>query len=424
MKAIVVGGGIGGLTLALSLHQAGIEVCVYEAVRDIAPLGVGINIQPAAVRELTELGLADELARTGVATQGFRCFNKFGQLIWSEPRGLSAGYKWPQYSIHRGQLQFVLLQAVRERIGNENFRCGSPLIAFEQNSSGVTATFGDSQTGMTVVDDADILVGADGIHSAVRHQLYPNEGEPRFAGQILWRAAIDAEPFLGGRTMIIAGHFDQRIVVYPIGKGAKEGQVLTNWICQMAVPDGAAMREDWNRRVSQERVLAAFDKWRFAWLDMPALIRRTPEVYEFPLVDRDPTPAWSFGRVTLLGDAAHPMHPSGSQAGSQAVIDARALTGALLAAPDPVTALKRYDQERRPAMNDITLRNRRLGPEAAMQLVEERAPHGFDRIDDVVTQKEIEVIAGSFLSAAGLDVETVNTRPSYVPADIGPGSRP
>ena len=200
--------------------------------------------------------------------------------------------------------------------------------------------------------------------------------------------------------------------------------MLTNWICQMAVPDGAAMREDWNRRVSQERVLAAFDKWRFAWLDMPALIRRTPEVYEFPLVDRDPTPAWSFGRVTLLGDAAHPMHPSGSQAGSQAVIDARALTGALLATPDPVTALKRYDQERRPAMNDITLRSRRLGPEAAMQLVEERAPHGFDRIDDVVTQKEIEVIAGSFLSAAGLDVETVNTRPSYVPADIGPGSRP
>jgi 5-methylphenazine-1-carboxylate 1-monooxygenase len=421
MKAIVVGGGIGGLSLALSLHQIGIEVRVYEAVGDLAPLGVGINIQPAAVRELTELGLADELARTGIATQGFRCFNKFGQLIWSEPRGLAAGYKWPQYSIHRGQLQFILLQAVRERIGDENVRCGCPLIAFAQASGRVTATFGDDKAATTVVDDADILIGADGIHSTVRHGLYPDEGEPRFAGQMLWRAAIDAAPFLGGRTMIIAGHFDQRIVVYPIGKGAKEGELLTNWICQMTVPDDAAPREDWNRRVSQERVLAAFDTWRFAWLDMPALIRRTPEIYEFPLVDRDPVRAWSFGRVTLLGDAAHPMHPSGSQAGSQAIIDARALAAALLAERDPVEALLRYDRERRPVMTDITLRNRRLGPEAAMQLVEERAPHGFDRIDDVVSQKEIDAIARSFFAVAGLDVETVNTRPPFVPAD--PGSR-
>jgi 5-methylphenazine-1-carboxylate 1-monooxygenase len=418
MKAIVVGGGIGGLSLALSLHQAGIGVRVYEAVRDLAPLGVGINLQPAAVRELTELGLADALARTGIATQGFSCFNKFGQLIWTEPRGVAAGYNWPQYSIHRGRLQVLLLRAVRERIGDENVRCGQPLISFEQNSSRVTATFRDGKTGAIVVDNADILVGADGIDSTVRRQLYPNEGEPRFAAQMLWRAAVDAEPFLGGRTMIIAGHFGQRIVVYPIGAGGRQGHVLTNWICQMAVTDDAAPREDWNRRVSQERVLAAFEKWRFPWLDMPALIRRTPEIYEFPLVDRDPVQAWTFGRVTLLGDAAHPMHPSGSQAGSQAIIDARALTGALLRTPDPVDALKRYDGERRPVMTEITLRNRRLGPEAAMELVEQRAPHGFDRIDDVVGPEEIKAIATSFSATAGLDVETVNTRPSFVPADM------
>jgi 5-methylphenazine-1-carboxylate 1-monooxygenase len=418
MKVIVAGGGIGGLSLALSLHQAGIAVCVYEAARDLAPLGVGINLQPAAVRELTELGLADELAQTGIATQGFCCFNKFGQAIWSEARGVSAGFKWPQYSIHRGQLQFLLLRAVRERIGPGCFRGGLRLISFEQSASGVTATFLDSETGTTMSNDCDILVGADGIHSAVRRQLYPNEGGPRFAGQILWRGAIDAAPFLGGRTMIIAGHFDQRIVVYPIARGINEGQLLTNWICQMGVSDQAVPREDWNRRVSPERVLAAFDRWRFPWLDTPDLIRRTPEIFEFPLVDRDPVQAWSFGRVTLLGDAAHPMHPSGSQAGSQAVIDARALTGAFLATPDPVAALKRYDGERRPAMSDITLRNRRLGPEAALQLVEERAPQGFDRIEDIVTRKEIESIAASFSSLAGLDVETVNTRPSYVSAEV------
>jgi 2-polyprenyl-6-methoxyphenol hydroxylase-like FAD-dependent oxidoreductase len=414
MKVIVVGGGIGGLSLALSLHQAGISVRVYEAVRDLAPLGVGINLQPAAVRELTELGLGDELARTGIATQQLSLFNKLGQSIWSEPRGLAAGYKWPQYSIHRGQLQFVLLNAVRDRLGEHRFLTGLRLIAFGQDPGGVTATFHDNRTGTNVVDRGDVLIGADGIHSTVRRQLYPDEGEPRFAGQLLWRAAIDAEPFLGGRTMIVAGHFAQRIIAYPMGQGVKDGQLLTNWVCQMAVPDNAPPREDWNRRVSKERVLEAFDRWRFPWLDAPALIRGTPEIFEFPLVDRDPLPAWTFGRVTLAGDAAHPMQPIGSQAGSQAIIDARALTGALLGASDPIEALKRYDAERRPAMNDIVLRNRNFGPEAAMQLAEERAPGGFDRVDDVVTHDELKAIAASFTAAAGLDVATVNGRPPYV----------
>ena len=418
MKAIVVGGGIGGLSLALSLHHVGFEVCVYEAVRDLIPLGVGINLQPAAVRELTELGLGDELAETGIATQALSCFNKFGQPIWSEPRGVAAGYKWPQYSIHRGQLQFVLLRALRARAGEHSFRSGLRLTSFTQSTDEVAAEFRDDRSGTALVDCADILVGADGIHSTVRHRLYPDEGEPRFAGQILWRAAVDAAPFLGGRTMAIAGHFDQRIVVYPIAQGATEGEFLTNWICQMAVPDAAMAREDWNRRVSQDQVLDAFDRWRFPWLDMPALIRRTPEIYEFPLVDRDPVQAWTFGRVTLLGDAAHPMHPSGSQAGSQAVIDARALTGALLKEPNAAAALKRYEAERRPVLNDITLRNRHLGPEAALQLAEERAPDGFERIEDVIAPHEIKSIADSFAAAAGLDVETVNNKPPYAPANL------
>src|ERR1700683_4380090 len=208
MKAIVVGGGIGGLSLALSLHQVGIEARVYEAVHDLVPLGVGINLQPAAVRELTELGLGNELANTGIATQALSCFNKFGQPIWSEPRGVAAGYKWPQYSIRRGQLQFVLLRALHERAGEHSFRGGLRLVSFAQSADEVTANFRDDRSGTAFVDRADILVGADGIHSTVRHQVYPNEGEPRFAGQILWRAAIDAAPFLGGRTIALGGHLD------------------------------------------------------------------------------------------------------------------------------------------------------------------------------------------------------------------------
>ncbi len=424
MKVIVVGGGIGGLSLALSLHQAGIAVRVYEAVGELVPLGVGINLQPTAVRELTELGLADELARTGIATQRLSYFNKFGQSIWSEPRGLSAGYKWPQYSIHRGQLQMLLLRTVRERIGRDNVRSGWRLISFAQDGGRVIATFKGGGSATSAADDADILVGADGIYSTVRRQLYVDEGEPRFAQQLLWRGAIDAESFLGGATMIIAGHFDQRIVVYPMGRGAKAGHLLTNWVCQMTVSDRSLPREDWNRKAGKDRALAAFARWRLPWLDMPALIRDTPDVYEFPLVDRDPVQAWSFGRVTLIGDAAHPMHPTGSQAGSQAVVDARALTAALLATTDPIEALARYDAERRPAMNEVTLRNRRFGPEAAMQLAEERAPGGFDRIEDVVSRDELEAAVASFSSAAGLDAAVVNSRPSFVPLTGQPDHEP
>ena len=183
----------------------------------------------------------------------------------------------------------------------------------------------------------------------------------------------------------------------------------------MAVTDSAPPKEDWNRLASKERILEAFDNWRFPWLDMPALIRRTSEIYEFPLVDRNPVEAWTFGHVTLVGDAAHPMQPIGSQAGSQAIIDARMLSAALLSEPNPTEALERYDAERRPAMNDIVLRNRHFGPEAALQLVEERAPHGFEQIDDVVSQRDVQNIVEAFSSAAGLDAKTVNSRPSFVP---------
>jgi 2-polyprenyl-6-methoxyphenol hydroxylase-like FAD-dependent oxidoreductase len=414
-EVIVVGAGIGGLSLALSLHQAGISVRVYDAVRDPAPLGVGINLQPSAVRELTELSLADELAKAGNAVEQLSYLNKHGQVVWSEPRGTAAGYHWPQYSIHRGQLQALLLSATRKRIGAGNVRTGLRLNAFDQNSRKVVASFTDA-SGVTVCDEADILVGADGIHSAVRRHFYPGEGQPRFAGQILWRAAIETEEFLGGHHMVIAGHFRQRAILYPIGPGSKPGRLLTNWLCQIAVADNAPPREDWNRRVGCETVLASFGQWRFPWLDLPALIEQTPDIFEFPLVDRDPVERWSFGRVTLAGDAAHPMQPIGSQAGSQAIIDARALTAALLASADPVEALDRYDRERRPAMNEIIVRNRQFGPEAALQLAEERAPAGFKSINEVIPRGELEAITASFASAAGLTVEAVNGRPSFVPA--------
>jgi 2-polyprenyl-6-methoxyphenol hydroxylase-like FAD-dependent oxidoreductase len=416
MQVIVVGGGIAGLTMALSLHQGGISVTVYEMVEQVTPLGVGINLQPNAVRELSELGLGEKLAQTGIPIRELCLFNKFGQQVWSEPRGLAAGFKWPQYSIHRGDLQMLLLNAVRERLGADTVRTGCFFTSFKQNNEKVIARFSDRRTGRQVeTDEADVLVGADGIHSMVRRQLYPEEGAPHFGGQLMWRAAIEATPFLGGNTMVIVGHFHQRLVAYPISRGMPPGRLLTNWLVQLSVAGGPPPREDWNRKVLKDAFFPAFEYWHFPWLDVPRLLRRTQDVYEFPLVDRHPVSQWSFGRVTLIGDAAHPMQPIGSQAGSQAIVDARALTAALRATQDPVEALQRYDLERRPAMNEVTLRNRSFGPEAALQVVEERAPNGFDNLANVISRNELEMITKSFQAAAGLTPEVVNNRPSYVP---------
>ena len=413
MKVIIIGGGIAGLSLALSLHQAGISACVYEGVADVGPAGAGMNLQPAAVRELTELGLGSALAHVGLATGHLNLYNKFGQLVSREPRGLGAGYRWPQYSIHRGDLQMLLLRAVRQRLGDAAVRCGLMLFDVEQTTGKVMARF-RNKGGSEVRDEADVLVGADGIRSTVRGRLHPHEGEPRFGGQVLWRGEVEAAPFLDGATMIIAGHLHQRTIVYPMGAATRPGLLRTNWICQVDVPDTAPPPEEWSRRTTTHQVLAAFGAWRFPWLDVASLVANTACIYEFPLIDRDPVDRWTDGRITLIGDAAHPMYPIGSQAGSQAIIDGRVLTACLLAESDPGDALLRYDAERRPAMHEVTLRNRAFGPEAVLQLVEDRAPGGFDRIDDVVSAHDLAEITTSFSRAAGLDVDTVNGRRSRI----------
>jgi 5-methylphenazine-1-carboxylate 1-monooxygenase len=413
MKVIIVGGGIAGLSLALRLHQVGIAACVYEAVANPSPVGAGMNLQPTAVRELTELGLGDELARVGLATGHLSLFNKFGQLICREPRGLGAGYRWPQYSIHRGELQMLLLRAVRGRMGSGAVRCGLTLADIDQTPDKAVALFRD-QDGKDVRVEGDVLVGADGIRSTVRRHLHPHEGQPRFGGQVLWRGEVEARPFLDGATMIIAGHLHQRAIVYPMGAASRSGMLRTNWVCQVDASKTAPPPEEWNRQTTPEQVLARFGTWRFPWLDVAALVAATTRILEFPLVDRDPVDRWTEGRITLIGDAAHPMYPIGSQAGSQAVIDASVLTAWLLAISDPCEALLRYDAVRRPAMQEVTLRNRAFGPEAAMQLVEERGPNGFDQIEEVISAQELEAITTSFSRAAGLDVDAVNGRRSFV----------
>jgi 2-polyprenyl-6-methoxyphenol hydroxylase-like FAD-dependent oxidoreductase len=416
MKVLVIGGGIGGLTTALSLHAAGIEAEVFEQTPSIEALGVGINLQPNAVRELMELGLGDALKAVAIETSTLSYYNKLGQLIWSEPRGLAAGYRWPQYSIDRGDLQMILLDAVDARIGAaRNVHTNHTLVSFEQTGRGVVAQFIERASGRPLPPHkGDVLIGADGIHSAVRAQLYPNEGPPVSSGRIQWRGVIEDESFLDGRTHVTIGSRERRAVVYPISEKARqEGRSLINWVTVLGKQMASDQPGTWDRRAPKERFFAHFRDWNFDWIRFADLIAATAEIYEYPKDDRDPLPRWSFERVTLLGDAAHPMRPIGSQAGSQAVVDARVVALALATATSVEDGLKAYERERLPIMNKVILRNREFGPSMIMDMAEERAPNGFTDIEQVISRSELEEIAHSFKVAAGFDPESLNRRASF-----------
>jgi 2-polyprenyl-6-methoxyphenol hydroxylase-like FAD-dependent oxidoreductase len=413
MKALIVGGGMGGLVTALSLAELGMDVEVFESADEIRPLGVGINLLPHAVRELYELDLRNTLTEGGVMTAELVYFSKHGKRIWQEDRGVAAGYKWPQISIHRGRLQMLLLDAVRERLGPERVHTGYHLTAVKDLGNRVRGSFVDRRTGASHPDvEGDLLVGADGIHSQVRAQLHPGEGPPSWNGALLWRGVTPFTPFLTGRSMIMAGHARHKFVCYPIGTD-DQGRPLINWIAELHFPVTDLLeREDWNKPGRLEDFFPRFESWRFDWLDVPALIRDAQAVYLFPMVDRDPLPHWGQGRVTLLGDAAHPMYPIGSNGASQAILDARVLAGCLRCHADPVRALLAYEEVRRPVTAAIVLSNRRQGPEECMTLVEARAPDGFERIDDVISHDELSAIASTYKKLAGFSITELNQRPS------------
>ncbi|MCH9674796.1 MAG: flavin-dependent oxidoreductase [Gammaproteobacteria bacterium] len=416
MAVIIVGGGIGGLATALSLHQIGVPCKIFESVTKVAPLGVGINLLPHAVRELTELGLRPKLARDAVATAELAYYSKHGQLIWSEPRGEAAGYDWPQFSIHRGELQMLLYDEVLARLGPESVYSGHHLLSWEQDGEGVRASFGErDSSAVHHVCEAEALIGADGIHSQVRASLYPDEPPPIWNGAVLWRGVTRALPFLTGRSMIMAGHEFQKFVCYPITGSDHNALARINWVAERKFPVAEGWRrEDWNRTGDLADFLPQFEKWNFDWLDVPSLIRGADHIYEYPMVDRDPLSRWSYGRVTLLGDAAHPMYPIGSNGASQAIVDARHLTRAIQRLGIGPEAFQAYEAERRPATEKIVLANRGNGPEQVMQLVEERAPDGFDRINTVLTDSELHDVAATYKRIAGFDRDELNKRRSIV----------
>ncbi|KIQ29192.1 monooxygenase [Variovorax paradoxus] len=409
-QVIILGAGIGGLTLALSLHQAGIPCRVYEAVPELKPLGVGVNLLPHAVRELTELGLLPQLDKVGVRTKESIFFTEHGQLIFQEAAGEHAGYDWPQFSIHRGDLQTVLLDETLKRLGADSVVCNHRCTGVTQDAGGVTVHFADAPAVRGAV-----AIGCDGIHSALRKQLYPNEGAPRYSGVNMWRGTARWKPFLSGASMVRAGWLAVgKMVIYPIRNDIDaEGHQLVNWVAEIHAPQ-PAMR-DWSRAGRLEDFLPAFADWHFDWLDVPALIRASDTILEYPMVDQDPLPRWTHGRLTLLGDAAHPMVPRGSNGAGQAIIDARFLAGALKDLGVSTAALEDYDRERVKATTNVVLTNRSNPPDAILREVFERSGgRRFGQIDDVVSHAELQAISDNYKRVAGYDPVALKARASYL----------
>lgn len=412
MRVLIAGAGIAGLTTALSLHATGIEAGLVDSAAELNPLGVGINLLPHAVRELTELGLGPALQATGISTAEQAHFDRHGNFIWREPRGRGLGYSWPQYSIHRGELQMLLLAAVRDRLGEQAVRTSTAVTGFTERDGAVEVQLSSRPNGAQVPASADVLIGADGLYSAVRAQLHPDEPPPRWNGVLMWRGITEGPPFLSGASVAIAGSTNSvKFVAYPIARTGR-GTVLINWVGE-AMTGGE--RPSSQTRADPSRALAYFANWTFDWLDIPGLLTRAPEIGEYPMVDRDPLPFWGRGRVTLAGDAAHPMYPVGSNGGSQAIIDgrvlARCLSRCLSQGLTPEAGLAAYEAERRQTVNKIVLANRNMPVDEVLDMVSARAPDGFERIEDVLSAAELAALRDAYRATSMQDVAALNARP-------------
>jgi 2-polyprenyl-6-methoxyphenol hydroxylase-like FAD-dependent oxidoreductase len=417
MKVLIAGAGIGGLTAALSLQRAGIEVLVHEAAAEILPLGVGINVLPHASREFIELGLEKEVDEFAIRTTAMNYYTADGNLVISQPCGLHAGYKWPQWSLHRGDLHMMLLRVFKKRAGGNKVVTDAALIDFEDaKGGGVTARFKHERVGGYSTVECDVLVGADGLHSATRKYLYPNEGKPIYAGFVVYRAAVEAAQYLDGKTMVIIGDKRLRLVAYPVSSALQrrgDGSSQINWIGVLPMAENEAPTENWENLSEQEKLKPRYANWRFDWIDIPELMAATQDIYEFPVYDRDPLDQWTFGRVTMLGDAAHPLIPVSSSGAVQAIIDGRALAYALATHDDPSEGLQAYEADRLETANATVRASRANGPDEVLEIVKERCPEGTANIHDYVSHEELQAVIDDFKEKTGFGIDTLNSRRSY-----------
>lgn len=422
---LIAGAGIGGLALALTLHEIGVPCLVLESVGELKPLGVGINLQPNAVRELYEMGFGPaDLDRIGVQTQEFALVGLNGKDVYSEPRGLKAGYRWPQYSVHRGGLQMMLYRATVQRLGENAVRTGVRVTGYRNHPGGMKVQVESRAAGRQEIEGA-LLVGADGLHSAVRAQMHPNQPPIQWGGAIMWRGVTRGIPIRTGASFVGFGTHRQRVVFYPISRrDPASGLADINWIAEITVdssggwPDG-----DWNKKVRHEDFMHHFENWSQDWIDVPAMLRGAADVFEYPMIDRDPVPTWVDDRVALLGDAAHVMYPTGSNGGSQAIIDARVLGVSLLAQGVTPAALRDYDAKLCKDVSALVLRNRGAGPFGLLNLLDERCGGVFDDIEKVIPRAERDEFMRGYRTAAGFAMEKLNASPPILAKGAGKVTR-
>jgi 5-methylphenazine-1-carboxylate 1-monooxygenase len=410
---LIAGAGIGGLALALTLHEIGVPCLVLESVPELKPLGVGINLQPNAVRELYEMGFGSEhLDGIGVQTQEFALVGLNGKDVYAEPRGLKAGYRWPQYSVHRGGLQMLLYRAALERLGAAAVRTGLRVAGYRNHGDGVRVLAEDG-TGKQLEIQGSLLVGADGLHSAVRAQMHSDQPPIQWGGAIMWRGVTRGVPIRTGASFVGFGTHRQRVVFYPISRpDPSSGLADINWIAEITVDNTGGWRDgDWNKKVRHEDFMHHFEQWTQDWIDVPAMLRGAADVYEYPMIDRDPVPTWVDGNVALLGDAAHVMYPTGSNGGSQAIIDARVLGAAMLAHGVTPAALQDYDAKLCKDVSALVLRNRGAGPFGLLNLLDERCGGVFDDIEEVMPRAERDEFMRAYRTAAGFAMEKLNASP-------------
>jgi 2-polyprenyl-6-methoxyphenol hydroxylase-like FAD-dependent oxidoreductase len=411
MDVILIGGGIAGLTLALAIHKAGAarRIRVFEAAPEIHPLGVGINLGAHAVKELSALGLQDKLCALGCQPQDYAFFTQHGQFVYREPWGMAAGHQWPHLSIHRAELHKVLMGAAKTRIGTENFITGHRCVGVEQDDKRATARFVGPDGKALGPQSGDIVVACDGIHSAVRAQFYPQEGPLVFRGINLWRGVTRMQPFLTGRSIARVGARHRTLIIYPIRNNIDAaGNQLVNWVGEIEGDTAAPI--DWSKPGRPDDYYPPYKDWSFDWLDVAAMVRNAEVVLSYPMVDRDPLPRWTFGRMTLAGDAAHPMYPQGGNGGAQAILDAAALARLLKSEAGPVAALKAYEAERLPVTTKIVLQNRTAPPNVIVDMVEQRTGgKRFDKLEDIITQDEMRAVFENYQKTAGYHVNQVST---------------
>lgn len=416
---MIAGGGLGGLATALTLQQIGVPFTVFETVRDLAPLGVGINLQPNAVRELYEMGIgAEALDQIGLPALEWALVGLNGNDIYSEPRGLRAGYKWPQYAAHRGLLHRLLYKTLIDRSGPRVVRLGHKVTGYEKNADGSVTALVQRADGTRSGERGTLLIGADGIHSAVRAQMHPDQPPINWGGAMMWRGTTLAKPIRTGSSFIGLGTHRHRVVIYPISHpDPRTGLATINWIAELTLDNSEGWQNSgWFRQVKIEAFIHHFQGWTYDWLDVPELLRRAEVAYENPMIDRDPVPTWRDGPVALLGDAAHAMYPTGSNGASQAIVDARILGASMIEHGVSEAALAAYDERLCGPVSALVLRNRGAGPFGLLNLVDERCGGEFDHIDDVIPADERSAFMARYKAAAGFAIEQLNNAaPTIMP---------